>query len=204
MKKVLLVLLVLILGIGGYYWYQFGKAGKGGDDSKQQPLVLRKHSDIFNQSVATVMGSYFTMKEAFVDADTAKAKEACRRFIQLLDTIPMLELKGDTLNIYDAALSFQSSIRANAQSLLIQTDITEMRKDFGMVSENLNPFLRTINYEGEKIYWQFCPMAFGEDKGANWLSKTQEVINPYLGKNHPKYKADMLNCGEVKDSIMAK
>ena len=79
-----------------------------------------------------------------------------------------------------------------------------MRKDFGMVSENLNPFLRTINYEGEKIYWQFCPMAFGEDKGANWLSKTQEVINPYLGKNHPKYKADMLNCGEVKDSIMAK
>ena len=196
--------MVLILGIGGYYWYQFSNAGKGAGDVKQQPLALKKHSEGFNQSVATAMGSYFTMKEAFVDADTARAKTACRQFIQLLDTIPMTELKGDTLNVYDAAMSFHASARANAQSMLQQTDITEMRQDFRMVSESLEPFLRTINYEGEKIYWQYCPMAFGEDKGANWLSKTQEVINPYLGKNHPKYKADMLNCGEVKDSIMAK
>ena len=42
-----------------------------------------------------------------------------------------------------------------------------------------------------------------EDKGANWISNTPEIINPYLGKNHPEFKATMLHCGETKDSIKA-
>ena len=33
---------------------------------------------------------------------------------------------------------------------------------------------------------------------------TEEIINPYLGKNHPEFKSGMLHCGEVKDSIKAK
>ena len=70
-----------------------------------------------------------------------------------------------------------------------------------MISENLYPFLKTIKYEGPKLYWQNCPMAFGEDKEANWISNTKEIINPYLGKNHPEYKSSMLHCGEIKDTI---
>ena len=84
------------------------------------------------------------------------------------------------------------------------TDIQEMRKDFKSLSENLYPsFFKTINYEGAKMYWQNCPMAFGTDMGANWISKTTETINPYLGKNHPEFKATMLHCGLVKDTIKA-
>ncbi len=56
--------------------------------------------------------------------------------------------------------------------------------------------------EGEEnLYWQNCPMAFGQDKEGNWLSNTKEIINPYLGKNDPQYKSSMLNCGEIKDTI---
>ena len=204
MKRILLILALLILGIGGFYWYKFSNAGKGADGPKQQPLALKKHSDQFNQAVASAMNAYFSMKDAFVDADTTKVKDGCRRFIQLLDSIPMAELKTDTLNIYDAAVATQGDIKSSAQSVLQQSDITEMRKDFSSVSENLYPFFRTINYEGEKMYWQNCPMAFGEDKGANWISSTVEIVNPYLGKNHPEYKATMLHCGEVKDTIKAK
>mgnify|MGYP003562428057 CR=1 FL=1 len=65
------------------------------------------------------------------------------------------------------------------------------------------PFFKIINYEGEKMYWQNCPMAFGDEKEANWVSKTKEVMNPYLGKNHPEHKATMLHCGTVKDTIKA-
>lgn len=80
-----------------------------------------------------------------------------------------------------------------------------MRQDFRTVSDMLYPsFFKTINYEGPNLYLQNCPMAFDGDKDANWISNSEEVINPYLGKNHPKYKATMLNCGETKDSIVAK
>lgn len=203
MKKIVLVLLVLILAIAGYYWYKFSNAGKGDSGPKQAPLTLKKHSNTFNQAITTAMNAYFDMKAAFVDADTTKAKESCRKFVQLMDSIPFDELKKDTTGIYEIAFNDLSNIRSNAESLLVQADITEMRKDFGMVSENLYPFLRTINYEGENMYWQNCPMAFGDDKGANWISNTKEIINPYLGKNHPEFKGTMLHCGEIKDTIKA-
>ena len=202
MKKVVLILLVLILAIAGYYWYMFSKAS-GNTGPMQQPIALKKHSDLFNHSISSSMNAYFDMKAAFVEADTTGAKDNCRKFIRLLDSIPLVELKNDTAKIYDIALSDFLNIKANAESLLQQSNILEMRKDFGMVSENLYPFFRTINYEGEKMYWQNCPMAFGDDNGANWISNTKEIINPYLGKNHPEYKGTMLHCGEIKDTIKA-
>ncbi len=205
MKKVLLGLLILILAIAGYYWYKFSNARGGDSGPTQQPIALKKHSEAFNKAVATAMNAYFDMAAAFVEADTAKVKEHDRKFIQLLDSIPMDELKKDTASIYDIAMNSLSGIRANAASILTMTDIQEMRKDFSMVSENLYPeFFKLINYEGEAMYWLNCPMAFGDDKEANWVSKTKDVINPYLGKNHPEYRGTMLHCGMVKDTIKAK
>ena len=204
MKKVLLGLLVLILGIAGYYWYMFSKEGGGNSSPKQEALTLKKHSDTFNLSVTAAMNAYFEMSAAFVEADTAKAKLAAGKFVQLLDTIPLEELKKDTANLYDVAVGTFDGIKSNAADILVQTNLVEMRKDFSMVSENLYPFFKIINYEGDKMYWQNCPMAFGDDKEANWVSKTTEVVNPYLGKNHPEFKATMLHCGIIKDTIKAK
>ena len=204
MKKVLLGLLVLVLAIAGYYWYMFSKAGGGNSGAKQEALTLKKHSDTFNLTVNAAMNAYFEMSTAFVDADTTKAKLATAKFIQLLDTIPLEELKKDTANIYDVAVGTFDGIKSNAADILVQTNLMEMRKDFSMVSENLYPFFKIINYEGDKMYWQNCPMAFGDDKEANWVSKTTEVVNPYLGKNHPEFKATMLHCGMIKDTIKAK
>jgi Protein of unknown function (DUF3347) len=204
MKKVLLGILIVILAVAGYVWYKFSTTGGGGTGgTKQVALTLKKHSDTFNLAVTAAMNAYFEMSAAFVDADTAKVKASTGKFIQLLDTIPMDELKKDTSNIYAVAMGTFEGIKSNAQSILTMTDIQEMRKDFSMVSENLYPFFKIINYEGEKMYWQNCPMAFGDEKEANWVSKTPETINPYLGKNHPEFKATMLHCGMVKDTIKA-
>lgn len=203
MKKIILAILVVILAIASYYWYMFSKTRGGDDGAKQAPVALKKHSVKFNQSVSTAMNAYFDMSASFVEADTTKVKENSRKFIQLLDSIPMDELKKDTSNIYDIAMGSFTGIKANAESILVMTDILEMRKDFSMVSENLYPFFRIINYEGDKMYWQNCPMAFGDEKGANWVSKTIDIFNPYLGKNHPEFKGTMLHCGMVKDTIKA-
>ncbi len=73
-----------------------------------------------------------------------------------------------------------------------------------MISELMYPsFLKTVNYEGPKLFLQNCPMAFNDTESANWISNSEEIVNPYLGKNHPKYKGGMLHCGEIKDTIKA-
>lgn len=193
---------MILLAAFAIYRLTMGDKKITNTDIKQGPLSLKKHSDLFNNSIDNVMASYHEIRNAFVEADTALAKKYTADFINRLDSIPLEELKKDTAMIYESASSAIGDIKANAQSLLLQNTILEMRKDFSMVTEMLYPaFFKTINYEGVNLYLQHCPMAFEGEIGANWISNNVEIVNPYLGKNHPKYKGTMLHCGEVMDTI---
>ncbi len=193
----IITLAALALGV----WWIFFKDKSKTDKPKQEALKVGKHSQKFNQSLNGVITEYMALKEAFVNADIAKIKEEQKMFIGAIDSIKMDELKKNTTSIFQSAQILIGDIRSNANAIINETDVTEMRQDFRMVSENLFPLLKTIHYEGDKLYWQNCPMAFGEGKDASWLSNSKEIINPYLGKNHPEYKGTMLHCGEIKDTI---
>jgi hypothetical protein len=203
MKKSLLFLLIAIAAFAAY-WFLTRNTNNGGSGEKQSAIGLKKHSNKFNTSVTNMMTAYFGMQNAFVEADTTKAKESCKKFIALVDSVDFNELKDDSIKIVENAKMFFSNVKANAESLVTQTDITEMRQDFRMISENLYPAFKSINYSGSTIYWQNCPMAFGEGKEANWISSTKEIMNPYMGKNHPEYKGTMLHCGAVKETLEGK
>jgi Protein of unknown function (DUF3347) len=204
MKKVFLLLFVAILAFAAY-WFLFRKKEQGPSAPPLAHITLKKHSEGFNIAVDSVVNAYISIKNAFVDADTAVAKAATTSFIALLNRLPIAELKKDTATIFETVVGNIMDIKSNAVSLLQQTDITEMRKDFSMVTEMMYPsFFTAINYEGSKLYLANCPMAFNDSVSANWISNSAEIVNPYLGKNHPTYHAGMLHCGEVKDSIMSK
>ena len=201
MKKII-ALLILVLGGFSVYWFMLRTKDAKPKPPKMTPIAVKQHSDSFNLSINNLMDAYMGIKEAFVSADTANAKKFTQSFIALLDGIPMTELEKDDSMIAQTANANIAEIKANALSLLQQTDVTQMRLDFRTMSDMLYPgFFKIINYEGPTMYLQNCPMAFDGDKDANWISNNSEVVNPYLGNNHPKFKATMLNCGEVKDSI---
>ncbi len=202
MKKIIALFVVLLAGFG-IYWFLFRSKETVAKPPKQEAMVVKQHSDTFNNAVDKLMTAYFTMKDAFVEGDTSVAKANAAEFTRLLDSIPLAELDKDSSSISATAKITIEDLKANANSLLQQTDITEMRQDFRTVSDMLYPgFFKIINYEGPALYLQNCPMAFDGDKDANWISNSDEVVNPYLGKKHPKYKGTMLHCGEVKDSIV--
>ncbi|MEO5894025.1 MAG: DUF3347 domain-containing protein [Ferruginibacter sp.] len=204
MKRVLLIFAVLLIAVGVYWFFIKEKPKAHAEEAKAAPLVARKHSAGFNNSMDSLLSAYFSMKDAFVNADSTSAKAASSKLAILADSGSLSELKTDAPGIYESALMQLNDVKASAESLVKQTNLTEMRQDFNMIGENIYPLLKTIHYDGKILYWQNCPMAFGEDKGANWISNTAEIINPYLGKNHPEFKSTMLHCGEVKDSIKAK
>ncbi len=194
--------MLAVLGFS-IYWFVLRTKETKPAEPKQAPITVKKHSDGFNGSIDRLMASYYGIKDAFVEADTGAAKKNTVSFIGLLDSIPVSELEKDDKMIAETAKATISDLKTNAESLLKQTDITEMRQHFRTVSDMLYPaFFKIINYEGPALFLQNCPMAFDMDKDANWISNSNQVVNPYLGKKHPKYKATMLNCGEVKDSIV--
>ncbi|MDN3657499.1 DUF3347 domain-containing protein [Ferruginibacter paludis] len=201
MKKVIWILVILVLAFS-IYWFKF-KPVEAVESAKSAPLKVMKHSPEFNRSIDTMMTAYLDLKTAFVEADSVQAKAATQKLLLVCDSLKLNELKKDTAGIAESAEMQLNDIKANAESLLKQLNLTEMRQDFRMVSESIYPLLKTIHYEGQTLYWQNCPMAFGEGKEANWISNSAEIINPYLGKKNPEYKATMLHCGELKDSIMA-
>lgn len=199
MKKIVLSILA-ISGIFSIYWFQFRNTDTL-SSPKQQAIKVKQHSTVFNDSIDLLLQSYFDIKTAFVNGDSVKAKLVCDSFITVAGKFNLEDLRKDSAGIYESAASFMNDIKVNAESLSAQKNITEMRQDFKAISENIYPLLKTIHYEGKKLYWQNCPMAFGEDKGANWISNTKEILNPYMGKNHPEFKSAMLHCGEIKDTI---
>jgi Protein of unknown function (DUF3347) len=205
MKKIFLLLAFCAIAFG-IYWFKFRATEPTvPEPPKQAAIAVKKHSESFNKSIDSVINAYLGLKNALVNDDIAGAKSANTSFINLLTAFPIDELKKDTTSIFETAKMNIEDMKSNAVSLNNQTDITEMRRDFNMVTTMMYPsFFKAINYEGAKLYYTNCPMAFGDSEEANWISDSREVVNPYLGKVHPKYKASMLNCGEVKDSIEAK
>ena len=199
MRKLLVVIFFVLLVIGA--WWLFFKKKSHDSEAKQQPLKVGMHSVEFNKSISSVVTQYLSLKDAFVNADTSTIKAEEKKLVAVIDSIKIEELKKDTTGIFQSAKAQLNDVKSNADAILKEIDITEMRQDFRMVSENLFPLLKTIHYEGVKLYWQNCPMAFGEGKDANWISNTEEIFNPYLGKNHPEFKSTMLHCGEIKDTI---
>ena len=201
MKKTL-ILFAVAAALFTIYWFKFSEKSST-DPIRQQALKVNRHDAVFNGNIDSLLQNYFEVKVALVEADSMKAKLANNKLVDFLGRLNIDELKKDTAGIFESATMFLTDIMANATSFGTQQSITEMRQDFKGISENLYPFLKTIHYEGKILYWQNCPMAFGENNGANWISNSEEIINPYMGKHHPEYKGTMLHCGEVKDSIKA-
>ena len=193
-------LLIVALVVGYLIWK--GSPGNEGKPAADKAMVVKTHSDAFNNAVDSILNQYLLVKDAFVEADTARVKIATVRFVNALNALDMTELNRDKKAVLATAQASVNDVKLNAESLLKQNNITEMRKDFSMMTDMMYPsFFKSINYEGTLLYLQNCPMAFDGDKGANWLSAEAAILNPYLGKNDPTYKAGMLRCGEVKDSV---
>jgi hypothetical protein len=205
MKRFLAIVFLAVILFGA--WYLFFKTDKKTKSSKSEDSVqmpVTKHSAEFNKSVDDMVNAYLNMKNAFVNWDTTSVKQDVTLFVASADSLKIDELQKSDSLIFLTVQQNINDIKANAQPISQENDITEMRHDFSMISENLYPLLKSVGYEGTKLYWQNCPMAFGDDKPANWLSNTRDIQNPYLGNKHPEYKSAMVSCGENMDSIYTK
>ena len=198
MKKILLILLLLIAGVAVWY-FAFNQKKDSPQGPKQQPIAS-KYSHEFNQSVQKLMNAYYAMTEGFVNWDTVTVNTYSAQLKSALDSIRMDEVKKDSM-IYETALPFWDNLKVELMGLINDSTLGEKRGSLNIFSENLYNFLRTVRYDQGKVYWQDCPMAFGEETHGFWLSSTDVIRNPYLGMHHPKYGKSMLICGETRDTL---
>ena len=178
----------------------------GSSDEQKQPaandapLAQSANSDAFNQQFEILLTSYYSLSEALVNWDSTKANTQAAALVQAADGIAYAELKADSM-IVNTAKSLGSTVAAEAKAIVAESGLENKRRSFYTLSENLYNLIRTVRYDKAVVYHMNCPMAFNDEEEAFWISKTADVVNPYLGTLHPRYKATMLNCGNVADSI---
>jgi hypothetical protein len=199
MKKFIVSILILAIIAVAIYWL-FYKPADTTENPEPVPLTITGKSDAFRSAFGDLMSTYYSMRDAFVEWDTLAVNKAATTLQEQSEKLPMAELKADS-SVVTTAKGYAESIVADAKGILGENNIEQKRRGFQVLSDNLFNLVRTVQYGGEKIYYQHCPMAFNDEEEANWLSNSSKVVNPYLGKHHPKYKAGMLHCGDVVDSV---
>ena len=198
----LTIFLAILLLLGGTIRYLFYRAESPETiEHARSSLPVSKHSDAFNRSMGDILNAYYKMTEGFVTWDTAVINISGKELMNSLDSLKLEELKKDTTGIYESALDPLVNAKTEMASILADPSIAEKRGSLNILSDNLRTLLIAVKYDRAIIYWQECPMAFGEDRPGNWLSKTKEVRNPYMGTKDPQYGDRMLNCGGPKDTI---
>ncbi|MBE7171883.1 MAG: DUF3347 domain-containing protein [Williamsia sp.] len=170
-----------------------------GTVDKKEPVS--KNSTAFNASFEKLLTSYYSLRDAFVEYDTAKVNIVSKDLAADAGGVKLDELKGDSSSgVQSTAKDYTATIQSAAGEIPGQKDFTKKQRQFQAVSDAMYELVRTVRYDQEKIYHQHCPMAF-DNEGAYWISNSQEIVNPYMGKKHPKYRSAMLECGDIPDSL---
>jgi hypothetical protein len=193
MNRPAIVLIVVLIAVAAAFKFCNNKP-ETPDEKRQSPLSIDENTGTFNTSFNKLLGSYFALKDAFVASDTGRINAASREILMRSDSLQVNEIRGDSTGaIKETARSFTTTISSSAVAIAGENNIEGKRRELNMITDALWSLTRTVKFDGQKIYYQFCPMAFN-NQGAYWLNNSREIRNPYFGSK-------MLTCGETADSV---
>ena len=110
-----------------------------------------------------------------------------------VDSLRISEIQGDTSGmIHETARSFATNISGSAKTMTGEDKIEDKLREFNMITDAMWSLTRTVKYDGQKVYYQFCPAAL-DNMGGYWLSDKIDSANPYI--------SDKKSCNEVNDSL---
>ena len=177
------------------------QAAKPVEAGTPTPLFISKNTDAFNQPFEHLLTTYYALRDVFVEYDTTQINMISRELSADAGSLQLGELKPDSTGIQQKdAKKWTDAVKAAAGQIAGQKNFEQKQKAFETVSDALYALTRTVKYDKEKLYHQHCPMAFN-NKGASWISNSSQIVNPYMGKKHPKYRSAMLECGDIPDSL---
>ncbi len=159
------------------------------DTSSTNPSVNTQKVSEAN-SVEGIMDSYLKLKNALADDNGKDAANAGNKVVAALKGLDKSRINAgksqELSEITENAVEHAEHIGANAGN------IEHQREHFESLSQDIYDLVKITGSE-KKLYYTHCPM-YNDNKGANWLSETREIRNPYLGK-------EMLECGTIKEEL---
>lgn len=147
-------------------------------------------SQVFKDQIKEVLGKYLELKDELVNSDQKETMKNAENVASSLLAVDMKLVKGKA---HMEWMKFLAVLNSEAEKIKKSNKIEAQRAAFLPLSEALYGTLKYFKIEGVNAYYQFCPMA-NNNQGANWISITEEIRNPYFGDT-------MLSCGETQEIL---
>jgi Cu(I)/Ag(I) efflux system membrane fusion protein len=134
--------------------------------------------------------AYFSMKDALSNDQVKEAEISASNLLKGIEGVDMTLFEEESHRKWmDLSSELKNALRPVGHS----KTIAEVRMAFQQISNVMIRLENTFRPSGETTYVIHCPMA-DSNKGADWLSTSKEIRNPYFGQS-------MLTCGEVTKEI---
>ncbi len=140
--------------------------------------------------IQEVFNSYLALKNALVEDDFEAAKKHLKTVENKIEAVDVSAIQASAA---DAVENYKTRLQAKLSVMTASEDISALRTGFIDFSAEIIRMAKSLKPFSGQIYIQHCPMA-NNDRGADWLSLSEEIRNPYYG-------SAMLSCGEVTGVI---
>ena len=136
-----------------------------------------------------IVAAYFDLQLAFAHDDFAKVHSSASGLQKALSVaVPGLAAEAEAA-FQDLRARFGEALAAIHGS----ADLKAARVPFETVSIAADELVRRFGTGELPVFVAHCPMAFN-NRGADWLQRDRELLNPYFGDA-------MLKCGEIREQI---
>ena len=142
------------------------------------------------EALLPLIDDYLSMKDALSKDNFSDAKKVALKMQKTLTAINMDLFTAESHNDW---MSYSSSLEKALKQISQIEKIEDMRKTFQQISNETIAFVSSFTPYNKTLFIQHCPMA-NDNKGADWLSLSKEIKNPYFGES-------MLTCGKTKKII---
>jgi len=168
-----------------------GEARETRKQGKTSDSVSKRPATVAIIPAREIIAGYIKIKNALADDNSKDAASAGKLFVDELVKIDSSSLPGKERKAY---ADLADDLKENAGHIgLSAGKIGHQREHFGVLSADMDEFVKAFGSGGQLLYKDVCPMA-RDGKVMAWLSEIKEIKNPYLG-------ASMPGCGSVKETI---
>jgi uncharacterized Ntn-hydrolase superfamily protein len=139
-------------------------------------------------AINQIIQGYLSVEKALVNDNIRAANRAATAMANSINEVIATRLNAGQKATWT---KYSEKLRANSQLISKATTIDHQREYFASLSDDMYSLLKSFKSH-PTLYRQYCPM-----KKQYWLNATQEIQNPYYGKQ-------MLDCGKVTETIKGK
>ena len=146
-------------------------------------------SDDEKTIIEALLSEYLKLKDALVADDLQLSKKEIAAIKTKVEEINTIGLKGEAEKVWKMV---NIQLINRAKELSEAKDLKEIRGGFDELSSEVIMLVSKLQVS-TPLFVLHCPMA-DNNRGADWISLSSEVLNPYYGNA-------MLGCGEVTKTI---